>query len=749
MTSDFSTLNGGSMGRLSSSSSVRQKAKSILLKLSSLGAQFSPTKHQAIVIRRSGLFAAKWYAERYLRSHRLYRKPLHHYLTAGGYEGLRPNPIFDSAFYLENYPDVSASGINPLFHYIQSGAIEGRNPSVLFDTSYYVAQAPLTERSDIRTELNHYLHTGAKGGRDPHPLFDTRWYLAKNPDVANAAINPLWHFIAFGAAEGRDPHPLFDTNWYVQQNGRELDAASNPLEHFVRRGAANGRKPHPLFDTSWYLTRYPDVAAAGVNPLWHFVSHGAAEGRDPHPLFDTSWYLEQNAHDLEPGANPLEHFMRRGAENGCKPHPHFDATWYLREYPDVAAANLNPLVHYVLQGEAEGRRTSPPVVSKRIEPRRAKAFHGSMAGANLIGPVACVNGLGTSTRGYLAALKNAEINVNVIPWTIGFERTTKIDTLEFDQREPLPVNLIHLNLDLITQPDLISTSVLPRLATAERYNIGIVYWELAAIAPEWFATIRQFDEIWCASSFMARTFEVISAKPVRIVRPAIDFAHGPPRWTRKHFGLPEDKYVFSYMFDVGSVIGRKNPVALVKAYVDEFHPEEGAVCLLKISYALAGNPEIEAIRSLAKGRPDVIVMDRILPSDEIGDLFNHIDCYVSPHRSEGLGLTIIEAMAAAKPVVAVRYGGVTDFVTPETSFIVDHKLIEVGKGNDPYRPNYIWADAVPSSLRQNLRAVFDDQQAAQAKAEQGRMKIDELFSPARTGEAIAAELRRISVGSSR
>ena len=749
MTSDSSPLHGNSVGRLSLSSTVRQKAKNFRIKIPLLAVQFSPTHYQATVIRQSGLFAAKWYAERNLRLHKLYKKPLYHYLTVGGYEGLRPNPIFDSAFYLENYRDVRTSGINPLFHYIQSGAIEGRNPSALFDTSYYIAQTPPFDRAAIRTELGHYLQSGAKDGRDPHPLFDTRWYLAKNQDVANAGVNPLWHFMAFGAAEGRNPHPLFDTNWYIQQNERELGPGSNPLEHFARRGAAEGCKPHPLFETSWYLTRYPDVAAAGLNPLWHFVAHGAAEGRNPHPLFDTSWYVQQNAQDLEPGANPLEHFMRRGAAIGCRPHPHFDTTWYLREYPDVAAANLNPLVHYVLQGEAEGRRTSPPLVSKRIEPRRAKTFRDSMAGANLIGPVACVNGLGTSARGYLAALKNAEINVNVVPWTIGFERTTKIDTLEFDRRDPLPVNLIHLNLDLITQPDLINTSVLPQLATAERYNIGIVYWELAAIAPEWFETIRQFDEIWCASSFMARTFDVISAKPVRIVRPAIDFVHGPPRWTRRHFGLPEDKYVFSYMFDVGSVIGRKNPLALVKAYVEEFHPEEGAVCLLKISYAPDGDAEIEAIRSLADGRPDVIIMDRILSSDEIGDLFNHIDCYVSPHRSEGLGLTIIEAMAAAKPVVAVRYGGVTDFVTPETSFIVDHKLIEVGEGNDPYRPTYIWANAILSSLRQNLRAVFSDQRAAQAKAEQGRMKIDELFSPARTGAAIAAELRRISVGNSR
>ncbi|TWT05689.1 glycosyltransferase family 4 protein [Reyranella sp. CPCC 100927] len=724
---------------------ARFGARNSFIRFMSFGTRSTSVGHQTSVVRRSGLFAARWYADLYLKSHRYYKKPLHHYLTIGAYEGLRPNPIFDSFFYLARYPDVRTSGTNPLYHYVQWGAIERRNPSTLFETEYYLTQNPAIDRSGAQTELTHYLLSGIGNRSNPHLLFGTHWYLVNNPDVAASGINPLWHFMAYGAAEGRNPHPLFNTSWYVQQYRHELADDKNPLEHFLQSGAESGCKPHPLFETAWYLATYPDVAANGMNPLCHFVAHGAAEGRSPHPLFNTRWYVQQYGRDVEPGANPLEHFMRRGAASGCNPSPSFDTAWYLREYPEVAAANLNPLVHYVLRGSAEGRRTSPPPISSRRSPApHEKRSRGSAPGANFIGPVACVNGLGTSARGYLKAMKCANITVNVVPWTIGFERVDKIDTLTFDQCEPLPINLVHLNLDLITQSHLIDMSVLPQLVTADRYNIAIVYWELAAIAPEWFETITQFDEIWCASSFMARTFEAISAKPVRVVRPAIAFSSDPPQRARHHFGLPEDKYIFAYMFDVGSVVGRKNPLAFVKAYIEEFHAQEGAVCFVKIGYAPAGLPAIEAIRSLAERRPDIILVERIFASDEIADLFNHIDCYVSPHRSEGLGLTIIEAMAAAKPVIAVRYGGVTDFVTPDTSFIVDHKLIEVGEGNAPYRPRYIWADPIQSSLRQCMRAAFEDRRAAQVKGMQGRAIIDRLFSPTRTGEALAAELGRVS-----
>ena len=50
------------------------------------------------------------------------------------------------------------------------------------------------------------------------------------------------------------------------------------------------------------------------------------------------------------------------------------------------------------------------------------------------------------------------------------------------------------------------------------------------------------------------------------------------------------------------------------------------------------------------------------------------DAYVSLHRSEGLGLPLIEAMYLGKPVIATGYGGVTDFLDDETGFVVRHRL---------------------------------------------------------------------------
>ena len=62
------------------------------------------------------------------------------------------------------------------------------------------------------------------------------------------------------------------------------------------------------------------------------------------------------------------------------------------------------------------------------------------------------------------------------------------------------------------------------------------------------------------------------------------------------------------------------------------------------------------------------------------------DCYVSLHRSEGFGLTMAEAMAIGKPVIATGYSGNLDFMNAENSYLVDYELGRVGPDCEIYPP---------------------------------------------------------------
>ncbi len=615
--------------------------------------------------------------------------------------------------------------------------------SGLLDERWYL-QSQLGSPNAAGDATIHYLTIGEREGLRPNPIFDPSFYFDAHPALRTNGASALVHYLETGAAERHDPGALFATAYYRSQGvPRDEAAGATDLGYFLGFGAVEGRNPHPLFDTRWYLGRNPDVANAQMNPLWHFIVHGAGEGRNPHPLFDVRWYLEFNQLEIAHGVNPLEHFLRYGADRGFMPNPEFNTKWYLEHHPDVAGTGLNPLVHYVLHGAAEGRRTSPGLArkGKRREPQT------SSIGVNLVGPLFAVNGLGASARGYLSALEQAGVVVHVVPWEIGFEHVPKIPSADPPRRESQPINLIHLNFDLLTQVELIQRSLLPRLVHRDRYNVAIAYWELASIAPEWFDAIAQFDEIWCATSFMARTFAAASKIPVRVVRPGIvmESALGTAR-ARCDLGLPEDRYLFAYVMDACSGVGRKNPFGLLKAYVEEFRVEDGAACILKVRDRPGGADELVALRAIATDRPDVLILDQVLDEGDMAEFFRHIDCYVSPHRAEGLGITIIEAMKAGKPVVASRYGGVADFVDAESSFVVDHKLVEVGPGNSPYRSRYIWAEPDHASLRQALRASFSDRRAAAEKGRLGQMRVQNMFSVEASSRSISLELDRIWSG---
>jgi glycosyltransferase involved in cell wall biosynthesis len=401
---------------------------------------------------------------------------------------------------------------------------------------------------------------------------------------------------------------------------------------------------------------------------------------------------------------------------------------------------------YPLEKQSSRRGFSPRALDLQTHAatqlRSWRAPRSAKMGVNLVGPAEFLNGLSTSFRGYLASLQSAGIPTNVIPWREGFEH---LEQRAF--RSPSiglqPINLIHLNLDILAVRRLLEHTPLRSLVLPDRYNVAIVSWELTSIPPEHASIIEHLDEVWCASSFTAGALLAVTFRPVRVVRPALDRTRFLGKRTRNDFGLPTDRFVFFYAADVGGVLGRKNPKALLDAYLAEFSEDEGACCVIKISCAHGNNPDIQEFVAASRVRKDVIFLNRILEDDEIADLFSLIDCYVSPHRSEGLGITLIEAMRAGKPVIATPYGGVTDFITKQTAFLLDYQLVEVGEGNAPYPPNFVWADPKHDSLRSTMRAVMENREKAMKVAASGCRHVSEMFGAARTAADINKEIRRI------
>ena len=92
------------------------------------------------------------------------------------------------------------------------------------------------------------------------------------------------------------------------------------------------------------------------------------------------------------------------------------------------------------------------------------------------------------------------------------------------------------------------------------------------------------------------------------------------------------------------------------------------------------------------------------------------DCYVSLHRAEGFGLTMAEAMAIGKPVIATGYSGNVDFMNAENSYLVDYEIGRVGPECEIYPPEGEWAEPSVEHAAELMRHVYENPQEARGSA---------------------------------
>ena len=103
-----------------------------------------------------------------------------------------------------------------------------------------------------------------------------------------------------------------------------------------------------------------------------------------------------------------------------------------------------------------------------------------------------------------------------------------------------------------------------------------------------------------------------------------------------------------------------------------------------------------------------------------------IDCYVSLHRAEGLGLTIASAMSAGIPAIATGWSGNLEFMTADNSVLVPYELRDVGPDAAPYPADAIWAEPDRHVAASSMRALFEQPDLATRLGGRGRDDLTPL-----------------------
>lgn len=127
-------------------------------------------------------------------------------------------------------------------------------------------------------------------------------------------------------------------------------------------------------------------------------------------------------------------------------------------------------------------------------------------------------------------------------------------------------------------------------------------------------------------------------------------------------------------------------------------------------------------RDLEARADELGVRDRVVFAgyrDDVPALLAAADVFVLPSQIEGLPLTVLEAMAAARPVVATPVGG-----TPEA--VVDGETGELVPPGDV------------EALARALDGLLSDPDRARRLGESGRRRVEERFSAAAMSERVLA-----------
>jgi hypothetical protein len=153
--------------------------------------------------------------------------------------------------------------------------------------------------------------------------------------------------------------------------------------------------------------------------------------------------------------------------------------------------------------------------------------------------------------------------------------------------------------------------------------------------------------------------------------------------------------------------------------------------------------DLERLQQAAADRSDIRIVDGYVAPEEKDALMGACDCYVSLHRSEGLGLTMAEAMSLGKPVIATGYSGNLVFMDDDNSYLVRHVRATVPSGCEPYPAGVEWADPDLDHAAELMRRVFEHRDEAAAVGERARAAILERHSVDRTAEFIRERLEEI------
>jgi glycosyltransferase involved in cell wall biosynthesis len=247
---------------------------------------------------------------------------------------------------------------------------------------------------------------------------------------------------------------------------------------------------------------------------------------------------------------------------------------------------------------------------------------------------------------------------------------------------------------------------------------------------EWVKIINEspIKELWTPSNYCKKMFTKSGVtKPIWVIPHGVD----PDLWVSKkvddeEFLKLKENGEFVFLASGTYQNNRKGFDLLARAFSEEFGPDEKVKLVFKINKIY--NPNDNFSRYIKQfvnqtGNTRIEYVDKDLSPERLVDLYNSVDVFVSPHRAEGFGINILNALAIGLPVITTGATGNMDFCNKDNCLLIDVGANPVWSDFIPPYENSKWEKPSIDSLKRNLRKTYNDYGFFKKRAEKVKKQI--------------------------
>ncbi len=300
---------------------------------------------------------------------------------------------------------------------------------------------------------------------------------------------------------------------------------------------------------------------------------------------------------------------------------------------------------------------------------------------------------------------------------------------------------------------IVMSSPRDQLLNSVRYRVAFTMQECTEFHPErTVPLIAKYNEAWYPSTSDAEKHQRAGIPiPCHVVPLGVDINRYKPG-TKLALKNLSNRFIFLSVFGWS---WRKAPDILCRAFLDEFSGRDDVVLL--IAGVAAGRTRSDIINKCNQdvtefrgatgvtGKPDIIIMDEVIPDAAMPLLYRMANCVVQISRGEGWGLPVSEAMACGIPCIVHNAHSHADFVNEDCVLLVEtdgYPLCEGGKWRSPAHEGMKCWNPSYDQTRAQMRRAYSDPGLLERLGLAGRKQAEKLTWQ-NTAAIIDGHLQRI------